>query len=132
MTPSETIARLRREAVEAAARLAELHEQLRRAEALERDDAVPTDTRARLDARDNAIRQTIASFYSGQTPSRAAKNLARDLHRLLTGGPIKGVELRAALHRVVALNQNNTIGWRQILNVIDGDRGRPTLQHSRS
>ncbi|MGJ0506995.1 MAG: hypothetical protein ACR652_07610 [Methylocystis sp.] len=90
-----------------------------------------TDARSRLDRRDDAIRDTVATFYPDMPPSAAAKALARDLGRVLTGGPISSGDLRAALRQVASLNRDRPIGWRQVLNILDGDRGRETLQLSR-
>jgi hypothetical protein len=89
---------------------------------------------ARLRQRDAAIRSALA-LYAGIAPTASAKILSRDLSRYLDASgrreidlvelPATVSELRKALHRIVRTNGNRSLGWRQILSVGEGHRGRP-------
>lgn len=84
----------------------------------------PLDTRPRIDRRDDAIRDAIATHYATLAPSTAAKALAADLDRVETGGPPSNHAAREALETILWRNSRRALGWRQILNILDGDRGR--------
>jgi hypothetical protein len=90
--------------------------------------------KARLDARDDAIRDVLTAFYASMAPTAAAKALARDLDHYLSTRWRHESELaelsegasanRVALHRIARLAEGRSLAWRQIVSISDGDRGR--------
>jgi hypothetical protein len=87
---------------------------------------------SRLDRRDEAVR-ALLRFYSGP-PSGTAKAAAKDLDEYLANvwpreRKERGAEMaprsahRQALREVARLN-GGSLGWRQILNIAHGHRGR--------
>lgn len=85
----------------------------------------------RLNDRDQAVRD-ISALYDG-TPSGSAKAIAVDLSRYLSGawlrerdgGPPEGSgERRRLLFKIAFFSVGASLSWRQILNVIEGHRGR--------
>ena len=89
-------------------------------------------TRARLDRRDVAVRSLAASL-SGWRPCRAAQHIAAELRQYAGTGWVREQNLdalpphadlrRSLLHAVLRLNKGETIGWRQIVNILNGCRG---------
>jgi hypothetical protein len=85
----------------------------------------------RLDGRDEAIRAAAAFFPD--RPTVVAKELEKALTRYLSAAwrygqqladlPDDVPRLRAALHRLAVANEGRPIGWRQIFNVLSGNRG---------
>lgn len=88
--------------------------------------------RPRLTGRDDCIRAAL-QLYAG-APSARAKALERDLadylgrawlrERELPDLPGTTSETRSALHAIARANDGRAIGWRQILNISSGTRGR--------
>jgi hypothetical protein len=80
----------------------------------------------RMGARDCAIRVAVASFYPGRRHT-AALAIERDLGRIVAGAGAGFDEAQvAALRQVVDLNRGRPIGWRQIENILAGER-TPTV-----
>ena len=86
----------------------------------------------RLETRDAAVREGWSHFaHLGRTV--AARHLERALSlylatrwhsdRKLAELPPDADPLRRALYLVASFNDGDTLGWRQMLNVIDGHRG---------
>jgi hypothetical protein len=85
--------------------------------------------RDRLEARDEAIRAALRRFYTGLPPSSAAKAFARDLDRLLATCWQADTDIgddtdtkRGALVDIARRNEGRSLGWRQILYILDGTR----------
>ena len=91
----------------------------------------PLSTRARLDRRDVAVR-ALAAELSGWRPCRAAMRIEADLRQYAGTGWVRERDLhavpsgadprRSLLHAVLRLNNGETIGWRQIVNILNGCR----------
>jgi hypothetical protein len=87
----------------------------------------------RLGQRDEAVRAYAAAACVGLPPTAAAKAVAAALERYLGTAWPRERELadlpdapasRSALHRLARLNDGGPIGWRQLLNIVTGTRGR--------
>lgn len=93
----------------------------------------PQAVRRNLAQRDAAIRDALENYYEG-SPSGRSKALAADLKTYLGGGYMRERHLteldtsaslkRRALHRIASFGCGHELGWRQILNVCEGHRGR--------
>lgn len=89
--------------------------------------------RARLDERDAAIR-AARSLWPATSDTAAARAIAAALSDYLGRGwsrernlaelPEHAGPRRRALHRLARANDGRTLGYRQMLNVISGTRGR--------
>jgi hypothetical protein len=89
--------------------------------------------RRRLAKRDAAVRQAWTYFAPQLPRTVAAQQLANAFSRYLTSRwafdqhlaslPDDVDELRRLLHRVARANDGRPLGWRQILNLVDGHRG---------
>lgn len=79
--------------------------------------------RQRLDQRDAAIVRAA----NGSCTTRAAATLESELTRYAATGWRSGREPTEArhivLHRILVLNEGQSLRWRQLYNVIKGDRG---------
>lgn len=90
--------------------------------------------KARLDSRDEEIRRALRSFYSALPPCVAAKDFASEFNQYLSTGWRHEMDLdrllpdasakRSAFHRIARLAEGRSLAWRQIVNILDGDRGR--------
>lgn len=93
----------------------------------------PLSRAERLAERDAAIRRALAEHYSALPPTPAAKALAADLGRYISGPWLRERDLlelpegvsahRVSLHRIARLNESRGLAYRQVLNVRDGFRG---------
>ena len=79
---------------------------------------------ARLARRDAAILKAVEG--TGLRPCLAASELERDLGRYAATGwqrqETPTEPRRALLHSILKENNGKTLGWRQLLNIIDGYR----------
>lgn len=76
----------------------------------------------RMEARDCAIRVAAASFYPGRRHT-AALAVERDVGRVIAGvsGGLEEAQLMV-LRQIIDLNRGRSIGWRQIENIMAGQR----------
>ncbi|PPQ34976.1 hypothetical protein SAMN06265338_13019 [Rhodoblastus acidophilus] len=85
----------------------------------------------RLENRDEAIRTALRRFYADLPSYAAAQAFSRDLDRILAscwqmdvGTDVSSINAkRAALVEVAKQNEGRSLGWRQVLNIVDGARG---------
>lgn len=89
---------------------------------------------ARLEVRDEEIRSALTCHYSSLARTVACKELAREFAQYLSSGwrheasidqlPPETSMKRAAFHRIAHLSDGASLAWRQIYNILDGNRGR--------
>jgi hypothetical protein len=76
----------------------------------------------RMEARDCAIRVAVASFYPGRRHT-AALSFERDFGRVISGVTAGFSEAHlSALRQIADLNRGRSIGWRQVENILVGER----------
>ena len=83
---------------------------------------------SRLDSRDGAIRDLRRRHFHGLAPSVAARQMADSLSRRIlevdrpTPPTADRTDLNSCLDRVICRNGYKSLGWRQLLNIVDGWR----------